>query len=109
MNGLLEGGGGGRGGPVSGPAILPSGGSIFTKCCESSFFPFYGKVIYLKGQLHEIFDCRCFHESVSHRPLSIPLGSLRIFSKIQTFTEIFTAQGAPPVSLTTVAIEKNLK
>jgi hypothetical protein len=65
MNGLLEGGGGGRGGPVSGPAILPSGGStvFFTnlqcKCCESSF-PCYGKAIYLKGQLHEIFDFRVF-------------------------------------------------
>jgi hypothetical protein len=38
---------------------------------------------YLKGQCHEIFDYWFFHESVSHKPLSIPLGPFRIFSKIR--------------------------
>jgi hypothetical protein len=51
----------------------------------------------LKGQCHKIFDLRLFHESVSPKPLSIPLRTLRIFRK---FAEIFAAQGAPPVSLT---------
>jgi hypothetical protein len=37
----------------------------------------------LKGHCHEIF-CSCFfHESVSPQPQSIPLGQLRIFSKIR--------------------------
>jgi hypothetical protein len=35
-----------------------------------------------KGVCHEIFDFRFFHESVSSRPLSIPLGPFRIFTKI---------------------------
>ena len=35
----------------------------------------------------------------------MPLGPFRILSK---FAEIFAAQGAPPVSLTTVANGKNL-
>jgi hypothetical protein len=33
----------------------------------------------LKGQCHEIFDFRFFRESVSPKPLSIPLGLFRIF------------------------------
>jgi hypothetical protein len=37
----------------------------------------------LKRQCHEIFDFWFFHESVSPKPLSIPLGSFRIFSKIR--------------------------
>ncbi len=41
-----------------------------------------------------------FHESVSPKPLSIPLGPFLIFS---TFTEIFAGEGATPVSLTLVA------
>jgi hypothetical protein len=32
---------------------------------------------------HEIFDFRFFYESVSPKPLSIPLGPFRIFSKIR--------------------------
>jgi hypothetical protein len=37
----------------------------------------------LKGQCHEIFDfCFFFHESVSPKPLSIPIEPFRIFSKI---------------------------
>ncbi len=37
----------------------------------------------LKGQCHEIFEFRLFHESVSSKLLSIPLGLFRIFSKIR--------------------------
>jgi hypothetical protein len=39
---------------------------------------------FLKGQCHEIFDLRFFHESVSPKPLSIPVPYVlfRIFSKI---------------------------
>jgi hypothetical protein len=37
----------------------------------------------LKGQCHKIFDFRFFHESVSFKPLSIPLGPFQIFSKIR--------------------------
>ncbi len=47
----------------------------------------------LKGECYEIFDFRFFYESVSYKPLSIPLGQFR------KFTEIFAAQGAPLVSL----------
>jgi hypothetical protein len=36
----------------------------------------------LKGQCHDIFDFRFFHQPVSPKPLSIPLGLFRIFSKI---------------------------
>ncbi len=38
--------------------------------------------IVLKGQCHEIFDFWFFHESVSLKPLSIPLGPFQIFAKI---------------------------
>jgi hypothetical protein len=37
----------------------------------------------LKGQCHEIFCFWFFHESVSPKPLSIPLGPFRIFSEIR--------------------------
>jgi hypothetical protein len=37
----------------------------------------------LKGQCHEIFASGFFYESVSPKPLSIPLGPFRIFSKIR--------------------------
>ncbi len=37
----------------------------------------------LKGVWHEIFELRFFHESVSSRPISIPLGPFWIFSKIR--------------------------
>jgi hypothetical protein len=43
-----------------------------------------------------------FHESVSPKPLSIPLGPFR------KFAEIFAAQGAPPVSVTPVANGKKI-
>ncbi len=41
-----------------------------------------------------------FHESVSPKPLSIPIGSFEFFRK---FAEILAAQCAPPVTLTPVA------
>jgi hypothetical protein len=48
-----------------------------------------------------------FHESVSSKHLRIPLQPFQIFSKIGgRYT--FAAQGAPPLSLTTVANAKNL-
>ncbi len=37
----------------------------------------------LKGVWHEIFDLNFFHESVYPGPLSIPIGSFRLFSKIR--------------------------
>jgi hypothetical protein len=42
-----------------------------------------GEAKRLKGQCHEIFDFWFFHESVSPKPVSIPLGSFQIFSKIR--------------------------
>jgi hypothetical protein len=57
-----------------------------------------GKVMPIKGQCHDIFNLIFFHESVSFKSLSIPLRSFQFFSKI---LEIFTAQGAPPVSFAT--------
>jgi hypothetical protein len=36
----------------------------------------------LKGQCHEIFKFRFFHESVFPKPLSIQIGPFRIFSNI---------------------------
>ncbi len=35
----------------------------------------------LKGQCHEIFDFKFFHESVSPKPLSIPFGPFEFFLK----------------------------
>ncbi len=60
----------------------------------------------LKGQCHEIFDFK-FSTWISFpQPLIIPIGPFRIFSKLP---EIFTVQGAPPVSLAPVANGKNLQ
>jgi hypothetical protein len=47
-----------------------------------------------------------FHESVSPKPLSMPLGCFEFFQK---FAEVFPAQGLPPVSTTPVANAKNLQ
>jgi hypothetical protein len=48
-----------------------------------------------------------FHESVSPKPLTIPVGPfLEFFRK---FEEIFAAQGAPPVLLTPAANGQNLQ
>jgi hypothetical protein len=57
-----------------------------------------GKVTPFKGQCREIFNLMFFHESVSPKPLSIPL--IKAVSKI---LKIFAAQGAPSVSLQRVA------
>ncbi len=57
----------------------------------------------LKGQRHEIFDFKFFHESVSPKLWGYHSGRFEFFRK---FAEIFAAQGAPPVSLTPVANEK---
>jgi hypothetical protein len=43
----------------------------------------------LKGQSHEIFDFGFFHESVSPKTLSIPLGSFRIlFENSQRYLQL---------------------
>jgi hypothetical protein len=55
---------------------------------------------YSKGQCHEIFCFRFFHESSSHKPLKMTLG-FRICSKI--CREIFASQDAPSVSTTPAA------
>jgi hypothetical protein len=59
----------------------------------------------LKGQCNEIFDFRFCTWISFPKPLIIPLGTFQIFSKIRGD---FAAQGAPPMSLTPVAIGKNL-
>jgi len=41
-------------------------------------------ILVLKGVWHEIFVLRFFHESVSPRPLCIPLWPFQIFRKIRT-------------------------
>jgi hypothetical protein len=58
---------------------------------------------FFKGQCHEIFKIRLFNESVSPKPLRIPLRLFQFFCK---FAEIFTAQGALPVSLHQWQMEK---
>jgi hypothetical protein len=60
----------------------------------------------LKGQCHEFFASGFFLESVSPKPLIIPLRSFRIFLKIRGD---IGAQGLPPVSTTPVANGKNLQ
>jgi hypothetical protein len=65
-------------------------------------------MILLKGQCHEIFCFRFFHESPSPKPLKITLGSFRIFLKIRG--DIRTSRCTTgvndigPVSMTPVAI-----
>ncbi len=69
------------------------------------------KVTYLKGQCHEIFCFRFFHESPSPKLLIITLGSFRIFSKIRgdirksrcTTSVNDTGGKLPPVSTTPAA------
>ncbi len=61
----------------------------------------------LKGQRHEIFDFR-FSTWISFP--QAPDYTIRAVSNFsQKFAEIFAAQDAPPVSLTSVANRKNLK
>jgi hypothetical protein len=56
-----------------------------------------------RDSVKRFFASGFFLESVSPKPLIIPIGPFRIFSKI---AEIFAAQGLPPVSTTPVAMEK---
>ncbi len=111
-------------------------------CSPKNKFPFWmGNVLtsvtaphhednvsFLKGQCHEIFCFRFFHESPSPKPLIITLGSFQIFSKIRgdirksrCTTSVndtggklppvstTTAANLPPVSTTPVANGKNLQ
>jgi hypothetical protein len=48
-----------------------------------SFVLVKNRPCHLKGQCHEIFCFRFFHELPSPKPLKITLGSIRIFSKIR--------------------------
>ena len=66
-------------------------------CATYSKFPSF----YLKGQCHEFFCFRFFHESSSPKPLKITLVHFKFF--FQKFAKIFASQGAPPVSTTPVA------
>jgi hypothetical protein len=54
----------------------------------------------LKGSVTRFFASGFLHESPSPKPLKVTLGSFRFFRK---FAEIFTSQGAPPLSTTPVA------
>jgi hypothetical protein len=56
----------------------------------------------LKGQCHEIFCFRFFHESCSTKPPKILLGSFGIFSKIRRDIRKYSKY-APPVSTTLAA------
>jgi hypothetical protein len=57
----------------------------------------------LKGTVPRDFRLQVFYESVSPKPLIIPLGRFEFFRK---YAQIYAAQGAPPVSLTPLANEK---
>jgi hypothetical protein len=58
--------------------------SIYSSTIAMNFFFIKDSAIKksVKGQCHEIFDFWFFHESVSPKPLSIPLRPFQIFSKI---------------------------
>ncbi len=58
----------------------------------------------LKEVWHEIFDFMCFHESVYHGPLRVPLGP---FECLRKFAEIFESKGKSAVSTTPAINEKN--
>ncbi len=58
--------------------------------------------IRLEGQCHEIFCFRFFSWIIFPQASQITLGSFRFF--FWKFTEILGSQGAPPVSMTPVAI-----
>ncbi len=53
----------------------------------------------LKGQCHEIFRFRFYHESSYPKPLKMTLGHFELFRK---FAEIFASQGALQISTTPV-------
>jgi hypothetical protein len=47
-----------------------------------------GKVTPFKGHCHEIFNLMFFHESVSPKPLSIPLSRLEFFQKYSRYSQL---------------------
>jgi hypothetical protein len=61
---------------------------------------------FLKGQCHEIFNFQFFHELVSSKPLSSPLGPSQFFRK---FAEILAAQVHHRVNETSGKWEKTQK
>ena len=64
---------------------------------------YYGVLCTLKGTVSRDFLLLVFFmNQFPPKPLSIPLGPFRIFSKIRGDT-VFTSHGAPPVSTTPVA------
>jgi hypothetical protein len=69
--------------------------SISSRLCLAAALLGMEDRVYLKGQCHEIFDFKFFHESASPMPRVPHQGRFDFFQK---FAEIFTAQGAPPVS-----------
>ncbi len=79
----------------SSPSALPPSSWSITGSTPSQ----KGEIHHLKGVWHEILEFRFFYESVAPRPLSIPLGPLRIFTK---FAEIFANLCLLPVSTTRV-------
>jgi hypothetical protein len=66
-----------RGGGVVKRRILRGKKNPKEKSSRRGFFKM------LKGHCHEIFDFRFFYESVSSKPLSIPIGPFQFFSKIR--------------------------
>jgi hypothetical protein len=68
------------------------------------------EAVSFKGQCHEVFDFRFFHESVSPKPLSILLEPFQIFSKFRgyirspscTIGVVDTGANLPPLSKTPV-------
>ncbi len=68
-----------------------------------------GQIQSVKGTVPRDFLLQVsFHESGFLQAPEYPIRAISIFFS-QKFAEIFAAQGAPPVSLTTVANEKNLQ
>ncbi len=64
--------------------ILKTGLFVCFRCSGTgSNFRLFSVTVRLKGQCHEIFASGFFHESVSPKPLSIPVGPFRIFKKIR--------------------------
>jgi len=63
---------------------LKTGLFVCFRCSGTgSNFRLFSVTVRLKGQCHEIFASGFFHESVSPKPLSIPVGPFRIFKKIR--------------------------
>ncbi len=64
--------------------LARKGSSMLEAACRSAlgYLFCFRCYVALKGQWHEIFNFGFFHESVSPKPLSIPSGPFRNFSKI---------------------------